>query len=408
MCMKTARLTDLRNVIPSRLTAKDTASSDKLKAELERKKIQIKEDERSLDNSRLALAVLVNQIKSQEAQLKYRRVMKERAEKLINTPYSQSQHIDTQDNKPKDKPKLKRYAIFFSHQLSENRNVSRVMDFDTLNNLSYVSFKSMESEYGILKLNPQDPNNTKFVPVHTSPIKDIKYGDFGLIMTASLDKSLKFTTVTSNTVADSISLPAPGWSCCYDPNDEYKAICGLADSSVMVYDRRNTKSFLQKYQSPLILPTPMHSLFIRDVNRESTIYCSNLKQTFVWNARSNCKLWDLNQDSGKDKTSTIHQIIDVGSNAEVPTVLTTMKSVVPQNGLTRTYSYTPQDSTNSPIICYSDQVLGSLNLARNNDVLQHFNIRSCPLDIRLFDDKQLAFLTDNRFFLLKPLYDSEQ
>ncbi|KAI8646532.1 hypothetical protein BD408DRAFT_409824 [Parasitella parasitica] len=423
MCMKTARLTDLRNVIPSRITAKDTAVSDRLKAELDRKKKQVKEDERSLDNSRLALAVLANQIKSQEAQLKYR------AERLISTPLSQPQPSNTQ-SKPIDKPRLKRYAIFFSHHLSGNRNVSRVMDFDTSNKLSYISFKSTESEYGVLKLNPQDPKNTDFTPVHTSPIKDIKYSDLGLIMTASLDKSLQFTSATSNTVTGSIPLPSPGWSCCYDPNDEYKAICGLADSTVMVYDRRNTKSFLQKYQSPSILPTPLHSLFARNVNHEPTLYCSNLKQTFTWDARSSCKLWDLNQHTGynpysfsshkgtdqgnyvllssRDKTSTKHQIIDVDSNTNIPTVLTTVKSVAPQNSLTKTFSYTPQDSTDSPIIAYSDQVAGSLNLARNDGVFQHFNIHNCPLDIGLFNDEHLAFLTDNRFFLMKPLYDTEQ
>lgn len=57
---------DLRSVIPSRIAAKDTAISDKLKAELERKKVQVKEDERLLDNSRLALVVLKNQITSRE------------------------------------------------------------------------------------------------------------------------------------------------------------------------------------------------------------------------------------------------------------------------------------------------------------------------------------------------------
>lgn len=69
-----ARLTDLRIVMPSRIVAKDTAIVDKLKAELERKKVQVKEGERLLDNSRLALAVLANQIKSQKEKLRRRQV----------------------------------------------------------------------------------------------------------------------------------------------------------------------------------------------------------------------------------------------------------------------------------------------------------------------------------------------
>lgn len=65
---------DLRHVIPSRIAAKDTAIADQLKAELEKKKVQIKADERFLDQSRLALAVLNNQIKSRKAKLKHKQV----------------------------------------------------------------------------------------------------------------------------------------------------------------------------------------------------------------------------------------------------------------------------------------------------------------------------------------------
>lgn len=60
--------------MPSRIAARDTGISDRLKAELEQKKVQIKADERFLDHARLALAVLNNQIKSRERHRKYKQV----------------------------------------------------------------------------------------------------------------------------------------------------------------------------------------------------------------------------------------------------------------------------------------------------------------------------------------------
>lgn len=197
------------------------------------------------------------------------------------------------------KPRLERYAIYFSHRISEKRNVSRVMDFDNSNKLAYVSFKSTETSFGFVKLNPQNMNDTESISIHTNLVKDIKYSDTGLVMTASLDKSLKLTSTPSNIVTDTISLPLPGWSCCFDPSDEYKIMCGLANSELLIYDRRNTKSFLQKLQFPAIAATPLHSLFVKTVNNEPTIYCSNLKQTFTWDAHSRCNLWELEGCKGE-------------------------------------------------------------------------------------------------------------
>lgn len=71
---KPARQTELRHVMPSRIAARDTGASDRLKSELEKKKGKLKAEEKSLDQSRLALAVINNQIKSRERNLKYKQV----------------------------------------------------------------------------------------------------------------------------------------------------------------------------------------------------------------------------------------------------------------------------------------------------------------------------------------------
>ncbi|CAO0801837.1 unnamed protein product [Mucor circinelloides] len=450
MCNKIARLVDLRHVIPSRIAAKDTAIVDQLKAELEKKKVQIKADERFLDQSRLALAVLNNQIKSREAKLKHK------SEKLIMTPPVLDTKPDTpiptaemeiiilssqereneeqqeeekeeeekeEEEKEEDIRQLQSYRINLSHRLSENRNVSRVMAVDSCNQTAYISFKSTESESGIIKLNPERTTSTDFLPIHTGLIKDVKHNNDGLIVTTSLDKSVKITSTISNEVTDTVSLPSPGWSCCFDPDDSYRVVCGLTDSRILVYDRRNTRTYVEQLSSPLVSKTPLHSMFFKTVDHESKIYCCNLNQTFIWDAQSTCTFLRLDgygdfnpyslSDHGsyqillssRNKTSTKHQLLDFGShNSNTPTIVSTFDSAAPQKGFARTYSYTPQDTFQNPTICYGDEASGTLNLIRRNRLFQHFNIHSCPLDIKLFDSERLAFLTDNRFFLLKPFY----
>ena len=351
------------------------------------------------------------------------------------------QREDTEENTRQ----LQSYRISFSYRLSPNRNVSRVMAVDTSDQTLFISFKSTEPESGLIHLNPQHATSSiDYIPIHTGLIRDVKYSDSNrLLMTTSLDKTLKFTSAISNVVTDTVSLPLPGWSCCFDPNDDCKVACGLSDSTIRVYDRRYTANFLHEFSSPLVSKTPLHSMFIKSVNNEPRIYCSNLNQTFIWDTPASCTMLKLDGYTGgyrpiapcvrtqqlmsfvgynpyslsdhgdqqillssRNKATTKHQLLDISSESSaIPTVASTIDSANPQKGFARTYAYTPQDTLQqNPIICYGDEVSGTLNLARKDQVFQHFNIHSCPLDIRLFDAERLAFLTDNRFFLLKPLY----
>lgn len=317
------------------------------------------------------------------------------------------------------------------------------MAVDTLDQTSFISFKSTESESGVIHLNPQHAASIDYIPIHTGLIKDVKYSEnSSLLMTTSLDKTLKFTSAISSVVTDTVALPLPGWSCCFDPNDDYKVACGLSDSTVRVYDRRYTATFVQEFCSPLVSKTPLHSMFFRAANNASRIYCSNLNQTFIWDTPASCTMLKLDRYTGwyepiaacvriqqlmsfvgynpyslsdhgdqqvllssRNKATTKHQLLDISSEGSaIPTIASTIDSANPQKGFARTYAYTPQDALQNPIICYGDEASGTLNLAKKDQVFQHFNIHSCPLDITLFDAERLAFLTDNRFFLLKPLY----
>lgn len=87
-------------------------------------------------------------------------------------------------------------------------------------------------------------------------------------------------------------------------------------------------------------------------------------------------------------------------------IISTFDSPYQQKSLTRTFSYLPDSdcSLQNSLLCYSDELNGMLRVIKSKKELQHFKIHSCPLDIKPYTDKKLAFLTDNRFFFLEPKY----
>jgi hypothetical protein len=327
-----------------------------------------------------------------------------------------------------------RYSISKSKKLSNNRHVCRVMALNLGSNAAYISFKQ-SNQYGIITLNMLDMHQSPIIPIHNGLVRDIKYSN-GYLLSTSMDKTLKLTSTVTQESVISIPLKVPGWSCCFNETNTNKVYCGLADSSIVVYDIRNTRAYESLLCSPETLSkTPIHSMFVKsnDLGRPK-IYCSNLMETFIWDNNQTLKVLDriegtviktyfirvlysplsligykpysLSYSTGKtlllssrNQSTTKHQLISIDDSLN-PTVLSTLTSPKAQKSLTKTFSF-GHSSVQDTVICYSQEEPGSLCLSRSDQQLQHFKIGSCPLDIQSCND-QLAFLTDNRFFLLSP------
>lgn len=416
-------------VKPHKIAVKDTTQSELMKRELESLRGQIKMAEKDVDLSQLSLNLHKKQVER----------VKEMKQKKVNQPQPQPKqknneaHIPDTENPTaqseathadisSNNPQLNRYAILASKKLSEQRNVSRVMAMDKIFNKAYISFKSSESTHDILKIDLTNIDQSEKISAHSSLIKDVQFSDNNdnLILSTSMDKTLKLISGKTNKVEQTMSLPLPGWSCSFNSVDPTKVYCGLGNSSILIYDARYPSQIFQKLESPHVYKTPIHSLFIDSRQR---IFCSNLSQSLVWNADTNTFTvlnTDLNDykpyslsfvDGSKDTillssrntTSTKHQHVNIDENYNT-SIISTFDSPHPQKSLTRTFSFVPD--TNSPMIfCYSDESNGMLRMNRSSQELQHFRIHSCPLDIKLYSERKPAFLTDNRLFLLDPKYN---
>ncbi|KAI8355151.1 hypothetical protein BD560DRAFT_209407 [Blakeslea trispora] len=474
MCMKAARQGDIRTVIPTRLAVKDITQSDQLKRELEALKIQIKEAEKELELARLGLGLHKRELDKARRQMPEKSLLPEELaladqifldsmiEQLDSVQPSVSQasvepppvepppvepppvepptegQLDTEMSVvalaessptpplPLQAPALSSlpptrsqlpYSIITSKRLSETRQVSRVMALNDQDKLAYVSFKSSHQSHGIVTLDLATMT-THFTSLHKSLVRDVRLSSDKLILSTSLDKTAKLSSLQPGSEL-SVALPTAGWSCCFDALDANRFYVGLADSTIMAYDRRSAAEPYQCYQDPNIAKSPLHSLFSTVQQHQSVLYGANLAQPFLYTTSSpQAQLvapWIVSGDkpysftrhahqqdayllSCRNKSITRHYLIQSDQQLMV------VHSSYGQRGLTRTHAYGTTEHLADSIVCYAQEEKGSLCLYQSDRELQQFQIHSAPLDIQQYHQGQFAFLTDNRFFLLQPTF----
>ncbi|XP_040266156.1 E3 ubiquitin-protein ligase RFWD3 [Bufo bufo] len=101
---------------------------------------------------------------------------------------------------------------------------------------------------GIKKLNMADLKSTQFVPIHARQIRDLAFSDRPdrLLLSASLDNTLKLTSLLTNTVVQTYNTGRPVWSCSWCADDANYVYAGLINGSVLVYDLRDTSQFVKE------------------------------------------------------------------------------------------------------------------------------------------------------------------
>ncbi|KAI8367402.1 hypothetical protein EDC96DRAFT_151808 [Choanephora cucurbitarum] len=468
MCMKAARQSDIRIVIPTRLAVKDITQSDLLKRELEALKIQIKESEKELELARLGLSLHKRELEKAKRQMPVlhplspeelalaeqislesimeesvpeqpspgQSVAKQPIDKELSSEQPSNQPVTEQSSLQQPiettstsdqleivraqpiqttKPQLP-YSIVGSKRLSETRQVARVMALNSEDQLAYISFKSNQHQHGIMTLDLATMT-PRFTSLHDSLVRDVRYSHVDkLILSTGLDKTAKLGSLQPGSQL-SVSLSTAGWSCCFDALDANQFYIGLADSTIVAFDRRYPAKPYRSYQHPDISKTPLHSLFSTVQYHQSVLCGANLTQPFFYDtmtSHARFMTWLIPDDkpysfsrhahhdayllSCRSKSLTRHYLFQPDQQQQQPMVV---HSPFAQRGLTRTHVYGKENLADS-IFCYAQEERGSLCLYQSGRELQQFQIHSAPLDIQAYDQDQFAFLTDNRFFLLQP------
>jgi E3 ubiquitin-protein ligase RFWD3 len=132
------------------------------------------------------------------------------------------------------------YQLYSSCAVSEGDSI-RLLDFTPEQRILACS-RQHSSGCGILKVSISDPSHKEYVGVHSKIIKDLHFSPAGdsLLLSCSLDKTIKLTSLQTNTIVQNYLTPCPAWSCCWNRNDCNLIFCGLCNGKVLVFDLRRT------------------------------------------------------------------------------------------------------------------------------------------------------------------------
>ncbi|GIY10991.1 e3 ubiquitin-protein ligase RFWD3 [Caerostris darwini] len=124
----------------------------------------------------------------------------------------------------------------------------RIVDVCDLLGMILVSQPSpieLFTGYGVRKINSLDMRPSEFVLIHQKPIRDMAFHCHdGLVLTASLDKTVKITNVLTNSVVQTYTHDSDAWSCAWDLDDPKYFYAGFKTGAVYLHDIRMTDRYV--------------------------------------------------------------------------------------------------------------------------------------------------------------------
>ncbi|KAG0372457.1 RING finger and WD repeat domain-containing protein 3 [Mortierella sp. AD032] len=248
--------------------------------------------EQELGKSRLAYELLNNELNDLQKQLKRQRALKARyrAEvkqlKMAHPEREIVRHFSYVNA---------RTAPITNRAPGGTQYLSYRQDEEML-----VYSRQTGDKYGIAKVSMRDFSNNfhDFTPVHSKPIKDTRCysGHPGtnrsLVLTASLDKTLKVTSASSKQVVLSYDCDGAVWACCWSMRDPNVMYCSVKakQTSILTFDLRKTGAPVSSFSNPGLLGhAPIHSMTYIDAfdgHNQEAILCGSLEGAFVYNIDS--------------------------------------------------------------------------------------------------------------------------
>ncbi|KAL8584813.1 hypothetical protein ACOMHN_037518 [Nucella lapillus] len=115
--------------------------------------------------------------------------------------------------------------------------------------ISQPSTNSLFPGFGIKKLSCMDFKTASYLTLHQKPIRGLSFHqtvDNGLLLSAAMDRTVKLTSVLSNSVVQTYTVPLPVWSCEWNADNQNYFFVGQQNGVVLEFDTRNTTSHLRE------------------------------------------------------------------------------------------------------------------------------------------------------------------
>ncbi|XP_023224176.1 E3 ubiquitin-protein ligase RFWD3-like isoform X2 [Centruroides sculpturatus] len=244
-CNAPAKRTDFRTIFAKSLKVLDTSERDSA--------LKMLEKEKEL-RRRAELEVAQIKVKYQMVLQECERVKKELMEqKQWIQAAKATNRIDKRDMLASQSSSIISLVLEKTLDLCKDGGCRVLTSCDILNMLivSQPSVNNLFPGFGIKKISTMDFRVSEFVSIHQKPIKDIAFHRSDtLVLTASMDRSIKLTNVLSNSIVQSYTLPLEAWSCVWSKDDPNQFFVGLKNGSIFQFDTRMTNSHI--FQLPAV------------------------------------------------------------------------------------------------------------------------------------------------------------
>lgn len=248
-CNKKAKRSDVVLLYARVLTAVDTSEQERLKSDLDKEQMLRRKAELESAQCRLQLQFLTDECSKLRKQLQELRcLMAKHGPNASQGPScsgsSLSGHIGSSQSQCK-------YQFEKGIMISQSGNC-RVMAYCASMSCLVVSQPSPQTVYlpgcGVKKISGVNFRSTQYIPIHSKQIRGLAFSDRhdSVLLSASLDNTIKLTSLLANTVVQTYNTGRPVWSCCWCMDDTNYIYAGLINGSILIYDMRDTTTHVQE------------------------------------------------------------------------------------------------------------------------------------------------------------------
>ncbi|CAK6436783.1 unnamed protein product [Pipistrellus nathusii] len=245
-CNKKAKHSDIVVLYARTLRALDTAEHERMKSTLLQEQMLRKQAELETAQCRLRLQVLTEECTKLHSRVQdlQRLILEHRDQLLLSSkgpwlsgsPCKQPQH---------------KYFFQKTFTVSQNGNC-RIMTYCDALSCLVVSQPSPQATFvpgfGVKMFSTANMKSSQYIAMHSKQIRGLAFGNQskGLLLSASLDNTVKLTSLETNTVVQTYNAGRAVWSCCWCLDENNYIYAGLVNGSVLVYDLRNTSCYVQE------------------------------------------------------------------------------------------------------------------------------------------------------------------
>lgn len=277
-CNTKAHKKDIRIIFAKTIQMSDTSEKDRAKEDLEKEKQSRKKAELECAEAKLNFKKSVDELNQLKAELeRYRTNMDMIANPIGSNSASSSNASASQSlNIQNDRGSFIMDRVV---KVSESGG-ARVMAYNHYTGalcISQPSSNALFPGFGIKKLNSLDFKTSQYIAVHSKPIRDIAFqchATTPYMLTCSVDKTVKVSSLNSNTVVQTYNCPFPVWSCVWDGDNSNYLYAGYQNGTVSLFDMRNTSQHVQQIKTSS--RSPVISLQYVQKDLSAVFKCSGL------------------------------------------------------------------------------------------------------------------------------------